>query len=122
MLRKSLVAFLIAGAVGAAAGPASARVDVFVQVAPPPPRVEVVPAPRRGWVWVPGYWDWRGRRHVWVAGTWVRERPGYRYFEPHWVERDGRWWLRRGHWGRGDRDGDGVPDRFDRHPNDPWRR
>lgn len=86
--------------------------------APPPPRHEAVPRARRGQVWSPGYWDWRGRRYVWVPGTWVKARPGYRYREPHWVERDGHWELRRGGW---DRDGDGVPNRHDSRPNNPYR-
>ena len=79
--------------------------------APPPPRREAVPAPRRGMVWEEGHWDWRGGRHVWVAGHWVKARPGYAYRQPTWVEREGRWEMRRGGW---DRDGDGVANRHDR--------
>ena len=83
----------------------------------------VVPAPRRGYVWAPGYWDWRGSRHIWVGGRWVREREGYAYHPHRWVEHDGRWRLERGRWDRAhrDSDGDGVPDRFDRRPNNPNR-
>ncbi len=79
--------------------------------APPPPRREAVPRPRRGQVWEEGHWDWRGNRHVWVAGHWVKARPGYVYRQPTWQEREGRWEMRRGGW---DRDGDGVPNRYDR--------
>ncbi len=84
--------------------PAAAQVvvGVGIGVAPPPPRFERVPPPRRGWVWTPGYWQWnRGwRRHVWVQGGWVRERPGYRYYPGTWVQgRDG-WHRRDGYWGR----------------------
>ena len=67
-----------------------AQAQVYVQVAPPPPRVEVVPAPRRGMVWAPGHWEWRNNRHTWVRGVWMRERAGYRYREPAWVENNGR--------------------------------
>lgn len=74
--------------------------EYIVQVAPPAPRVEVVPAPRRGYVWAPGYWNWNGRRHVWVNGAWVRERRGYHWANHNWVERDGRWHFERGHWER----------------------
>ena len=44
--------------------PAIARVNfkVDIQVAPPPPQVDVVPAPRPGFVWAPGYWAWE-REH-----------------------------------------------------------
>ncbi len=83
-------------------------------------RYEVVPAPRVGYVWTPGYWDWRGRRHVWIAGHWIRARHGYYYTPARWVERDGGWVFYRGVWLR-DRDRDGVPDRFDRAPNNPYR-
>ena len=121
MIKKVLLATLVAAAVGGTAVPTIASADVIVRVAPPAPRYEVVPAARRGWVWVPGYWDWRRGRHVWVSGTWVRERPGYRYYGPQWAERDGRWHMAQGYWRRGDRDGDGVPNRYDRAPDNPRR-
>lgn len=119
MIRKLVLAATVAASLGGVALPASAV--VYVQIAPPAPQVEVVPAPRRGYVWVPGYWDWRRNHHVWVAGSWVRERPGYAYHAPQWQERNGRWYMERGRWARGDRDGDGTPNRMDRRPNDPRR-
>ncbi len=121
LLRKALIVALVAaGSVGAITLPASAEASasVYVQVAPPAPRYEVVPPPRRGYVWVPCYWDWRGRHHVWVKGVWARERAGYRYRPHQWVEHGGRWEFNRGGW---DRDRDGIPDRYDRHPNNPNR-
>jgi hypothetical protein len=121
MFRKALVATFIAATLGASMVPAAGAAELIVRVAPPAPRVEVVPAPRHGYVWVPGYWDYRGHRHVWVAGTYVRERPGYRYVEPRWVEHHGGWVIERGHWDRGDRDHDGVPNRFDHAPDNPRR-
>lgn len=117
--------------------PATAQVNgyVSINVGPPPLRVERMPPPRRGYAWVPGYWDWRGQRHVWIAGNWVRERPGYYYDQPRWVAQNGGWVLQRGHWARGDRDrdgipnrrdrdrdGDGVPNRYDQRPDNPNRR
>ncbi len=67
-------------------GALAAPVYVDVRVAPPPPRDEAIPVIRPGYVWVPGYWDWRGHRHVWVNGTGcalapatsTRSRPGSR--------------------------------------------
>jgi hypothetical protein len=104
---------------------------IDVRVAPPPPRHEVVPAARAGYAWVPGYWDWRGRRHVWVNGHWERARRGYVYRNPEWVKEGDHWRLRRGNWDRDrdgvpnrldrDRDGDGIPNRRDNHPNNPRR-
>lgn len=122
-MQKTLVTALLAAAtLGAIAVPAtseaSSPVVVSVRVAPPPLRYEVIPALRRGYVWVPGYWDWRGHRHVWVNGVWVRERRGYIYQPHRWEQRGTGWYLNRGRW---DRDGDGIPDRRDRHPNNPNR-
>jgi hypothetical protein len=132
-MKRTLLITLFAGSLGAISVPAAAA--VYVTVAPPAPRYEVVPSPRRGYVWVPGYWDWRGNRHVWVSGHWVRERRGYHYESARWVERDGRWYMERGRWNRGDRDrdgianyqdrdrdGDGVRNRDDRYPDNPYRR
>ena len=113
----------------------------LLDVAPPAVRYEVVPAPRHGYVWAPGYWDWRGSRHVWIRGHWVRERPGYVYYAPRWHQDNGRWRFERERWDRGDRiarsgdrdrdgipnrydrdrDGDGVPNRYDSNPNNPRR-
>lgn len=97
---------------------AQAQPIINVQVAPPPPRFERVPPPRRGYAWAPGHWEWRGGRHVWVRGEYLRARPGYAYRAPEWREREGRWEMRRGGW---DRDGDGVPNRMDRRPDNPNR-
>ncbi|HEY9105923.1 MAG TPA: hypothetical protein VIN58_04535 [Roseateles sp.] len=78
-----------------------AEPGVVVDVAPPPPYAEVVPAlPYAGAVWIEGYWGWSGGRHRWVPGYYERPRPGYRY-EPHrWESRGGRWHLRGGGWVR----------------------
>jgi hypothetical protein len=107
------------GALPAAA--AAAQVSVMIGIAPPVPRIVVAPAPRPGYLWAPGYWNWRGNRHVWQEGQWLRERPGYVYAQPHWVQHDNRWELNRGGWAHGDRDHDGVPNGPDRHPANPNR-
>ncbi len=119
MIKKILFTAMIAASVGGIATPAAAA--VYIQVAPPERQVEVVPAPRHGYVWAPGYWNWRGNHHVWAKGTWVRERRGYAYHSPNWVERNGRWSMERARWARADRDGDGVPNSMDRHPDNPRR-
>ena len=121
MLTKIALAASIAALCSMTALPAGAR-TVWVREAPPEVRVEQPPPERLGYLWVPGYWDWRGHRHVWHEGYWVRERVGFVYERPVWVEREGRWMLKHGHWRRHDRDRDGVPDRLDRYPNDPTRR
>ena len=122
-MRKTLLAAtLVVACIGTAAIPAYARpYGTIIDVAPPTPRVERVPEMRRGYVWVPGYWNWAGHRHVWVRGNSIRERRGWTYANPQWAQRDGRWEFRRGAWARGDRDHDGIPNGLDRHPNDPRR-
>lgn len=118
---------------------------ISVQVAPPAPIIESVPAPRAGFVWSPGHYVWRDGSHVWMSGQWVESRPGYAWAPPHWVQRpDGSWALAGGAFvprneaqvmGAGrdrdrdgtpdradaDKDNDGVPNRYDSHPNNRWR-
>jgi len=124
----------VSSTLGAFAPAESAAVSFSIEAAPPPPREEIVPAPRPGFVWAPGYWDWRHGHHVWVRGHYIRERHGMYWHPDRWVERDGRYVLERGRWdrerfaddrlawqNRHDRDGDGVPNRYDRAPNNPYR-
>lgn len=126
-MKKTLLSVLIAaGTIGALATPLTsvAGVDVELNFGPPPVRYEFVPEPRYGYAWAPGYWEWRGHRHVWVDGRMIRGREGYAYHPHRWMERDGRWQFERGRWEHAryrDSDGDGVPDRFDRAPYNPYR-
>ena len=122
--RKTLLAVMIAASLGGItqAPQALADVEIFFGTAPPALRYEAVPAPRRGYVWAPGYWDGNRGKHVWKRGQWQRERRGYHFVEPRWVERNNGWALERGRWNRGDRDGDGVPNNRDRQPDNPNRR
>lgn len=121
--KKVLVSALFAvGAIGAMATPLPglAQVEILLNYGPPAPRYEVIPAPRTGYVWSDGHWQWKNNKHVWVRGNWQRERPGYAYTQPRWVERKGGGWNYRA--SRWDKDGDGVPNNKDRRPNDPTRR
>jgi len=95
-----LSTLLIAAAAVSAPSLGSAAVLVDVDVAPPAPRVEVVPAARPGYVWAPGFWAWRGGAHVWVRGHWVRERPGFHWVPDGWVAAGPRWHYVPGHWER----------------------
>ena len=123
-MKKLIVGSFVAAVLAATAFPAAARtnVDLIVNVGPPPVRYEPVFAPRVGFLWVPGYWDWRHGRHHWVRGHYLRHRPGYVYEPARWAERGGRWHYAPPLWRDGDRDGDGVPNRYDRYPDDPYRR
>lgn len=110
-------AWLVAAAMGAAAlsgcvvapvGPAyggGGYYDsnmVVANVPPPAPYVEAVPvAPFVGAVWIGGFWDWSGGRHVWHPGRYERPRPGFAYRQGGWSHGpDGRWMLHRGGWER----------------------
>lgn len=104
--------------------PAQAATAVYVDIAPPAPRMEPPPPPRHGQMWVAGHWEWRHRQYVWAPGYYVAMRPGYHYTEARWVQVGGRWSYEPGRWDRGehhDRDHDGVPNRYDRHPDNPHR-
>jgi hypothetical protein len=135
--RKALFAAITAASLGWTALPAAA--EVYIDVAPPAPRHESVPAPRAGFVWQPGYYDYHHGHHVWRAGHWVKERRGMYWHPTRWEEVNGRWVLRQGNWEREryvhndrdhdgvpnrvdrDKDGDGVPNRYDAAPNNPHR-
>jgi hypothetical protein len=133
MRNKTLLAASMAAALMGFGAAAQAQYNAIVSVAPPPPRHEVMPGPREGWVWAPGHYEWRGGEYAWMEGHWMRERVGYEYREPRWVQRgNGEWVLVGGNWehrfdrerharGGRDFDGDGVPDRFDRFPRNPNR-
>jgi WXXGXW repeat (2 copies) len=34
---------------------------------------EVFPAPRPGYTWAPGHYEWTGTRQVWMPGIWVKD-------------------------------------------------
>ena len=73
---------------------------VYAPVAPPAPYYEVQPAlPYPGAIWIGGYWNWSGHRHVWVPGRYERPRPGYHYAPHRWSRSPrGGWYLQGGGW------------------------
>jgi hypothetical protein len=99
--RKALLLGLMMAA-GTVAAPtiASAGIAIDVDVAPPPLRVEAVPEPRVGFVWAPGYWEWRNNAHVWVPGRYIHERRGFHWVPAHWDQVGPRWHHVPGHWER----------------------
>lgn len=99
MFTKTTLLCLALG-IGAVTAPVvgNARVYIDVDVAPPSPREEVILAPRSGYVWSPGYWNWSGHRHVWVNGRNIRERHGHHWVGDRWEQRGERWHRERGHW------------------------
>lgn len=127
-MRKLVMSAMVASAimVSATAKPVFADTEVYLNFGPPAVRYEPVPAPRNGYVWAPGYWDYRGNHHVWKSGHWVKSRPGYVYYAPTWQQTNGRYYLQRERWVEssrvargpnnpyGDRDRDGIQNRYDR--------
>ena len=95
-----------AGAAGSIALPAQAQVSIGVQIgptyAPPAPQYEPVPVLQPGYVWVPGFWQWRDGRYVWRPGYREHGRPGYHWREPRWEQGPRGWQMHEGGWDRGD--------------------
>lgn len=81
------------------ASPAAARTNVDINIGVPAP-VYVQPAPV----------------YVQPRPVYVQPQPVYLRAQPVYVERH-----HHHHHGWHDRDGDGVPNRWDRRPNDPYR-
>jgi hypothetical protein len=102
LLGSSLLAFVV-GVAPVVFSPSnvSAQAAIRIQVAPPVPRVEVIPmAPSPRHVWVPGHWGWNGARHIWVGGYHdVPPYRGYTWIPSQWVNEGGYWVYRQGHWG-----------------------
>lgn len=91
---------LTACVVAPSAPPPYARYEP-VLVAPPPPRVDVIGvAPYPGYVWIGGFWTWRGGRHDWVPGRWDAPRHGHRWAPHRWEQRNGHWREHPGRWER----------------------
>ena len=72
-------------------------VTAYPTQAPPPPMVERF-APRRGWVWVGGHYDWNRGRYMWVGGHWERERAGFRWEPGRWDWQANRYVWIQGNW------------------------
>lgn len=72
----------------------------YANVPPPAVRVETFgPAPGPDYVWINGYWGYRGGGYVWTPGRYER-RPRRRsvWVEGRWERHGNRWAYRQGHW------------------------
>ncbi|MEO7547584.1 MAG: hypothetical protein ABIT82_04125 [Ramlibacter sp.] len=123
-LRSLAAAAVVLGAFGAAAS-AHARSDVQLSIGLGVPGVYVQPAPV--YVQQPRLY------YVQPAAVYVQPQPVYVQRGGAWGDRDGdgvpniydrhdRRHHHRGQRGYGDADRDGVPDRYDRAPNNPYYR
>jgi len=104
--RRALFAgasLLAAGLTGPALAQSQASIELVVPVAPPAPRVEVIPeipSDRRDVeYWQPGYWRWNGTAHEWHEGRYVtRPRAGAVWIPGHWDRKGQGWIYVEGHW------------------------
>jgi hypothetical protein len=72
-----------------------------VDVEPPPPQYEVVPAaPGPAYVWIGGYWAWQLGRHVWIGGRWAQPPVGHAWVPGRWGRHGRGWAWHGGYWGR----------------------
>ena len=100
VLKSTIVAAVIAGALLMAPAAANARVFISVGIAPPPIPVYEQPfAPGYGYIWTPGYWAYGDDGYYWVDGAWVYPpyvdalwTPGY------WGWGDGGYFWNAGYW------------------------
>lgn len=97
----SVAALCAMGGLAACMPPRRVGIDiVYVDRAPPPRRVEVIPArPGPEFVWIGGYWAWASREYVWTPGHW--ERPPRRrvhWVQGRWHKHGHEWYWEPGHW------------------------
>ena len=84
--------------------PVPAESVVIAPTAPPPARVETIPAPpsveAQTMYWRPGHWMWSGANWAWQPGTYVeRPAPQAVWAPGHWEQQPtgGYVWID-GHW------------------------
>ena len=97
-----LAATVAAGGLAAVALPTAAQAQAYINVQigtpPPPPRYEVVPAARPGYVWAPGHYEWAHNNHIWRRGHWVQARAGHDYVPAAWHAQGNRWVYQAPRW------------------------
>jgi hypothetical protein len=124
-VKLSLVTAFAALALGA--GTAAADHNCY-EDGPPPVRI-VNAAPRAGYVWVQGRYnfDYASNQWLWYPGHYERSRAGYVWIDGRWDNRGGSWIWVDGSWNRDqaygrDYDGDrGDRDRYDDRDRDHRR-
>jgi hypothetical protein len=111
-----IAAVLAAGAVLFTA-PAQARTSINLSIGTGVPYGYAQP----GYVYSQPSYVYTQPSYVYTEPSYVYTQPSYVYTQPSYIYYDGG--HRRHHrgWSGHDRDRDGVPDRFDRRPNNPRR-
>jgi hypothetical protein len=98
-VQRRLLAIALAGTFAASSAVYAAGVRVDVDIAPPAPLYEQMPA-RQGYIVAPGYYryDTKRHEHVWVKSTYKHERHGEHFVASDWKEHDGRYQFSEGRW------------------------
>ncbi len=97
--RRTLLAAALAGSFAGPLAVSAASVNFDIDIAPPAPRYEVMPA-RAGYIVTPGYYrfDTKRHEHVWVKSGYKHERRGEHYVASEWSKQDGRYHFNEGRW------------------------
>jgi hypothetical protein len=97
-MKKTILPLLLAGFSLAACGGSYGY--YYANTPPPPMRAERIgPAPGPGYVWIDGYWGWRGGRYAWVPGYYTRPPRGRAvWVAPRWDRDHDRYRFREGRW------------------------
>lgn len=69
-----------------AAGGVTIGSTIYVDTPPPVVVHEIEPDPRPGYVWAPGYYEYRGNGYKWKKGKWLKAREGVKYVPAQWYE------------------------------------
>jgi hypothetical protein len=77
-----------------------APLEIRVDKAPPPLRVEkMLPRPSVTHVWIPGYWMWETQTYIWVPGAWIAPpEPAAVWVAPRFETRSGATVFITGYW------------------------
>jgi hypothetical protein len=92
LLSLAFVAFSTVGCAGS--------YGYYAPTPPPPLRAEAYGvAPGPGFVWVNGYWGYRGSGYAWVPGRWSRPPYARATWAPgYWERHGGRYRFHEGRW------------------------
>ena len=89
---------LVAGLLGVTTVGVASPMEIEIRTAPPPDRVEVMPAPRPGFVYERGHYLYDGEKYIWQEGKFFQEKEGQRYVPYAFEKRGETWFYRPGYW------------------------
>ena len=97
---KTLKYFILIGTLLAGAQVFTACTGYFVATGPPmPPDEVIVVAPSPRYVWVPGYYEYRGGTYIWIQGSYkIPPRGKTRYVQGDWHKTPKGYKRGKGHW------------------------